>query len=263
MAIPRPLSHPRATQDSNLRPDWRFKLYSLVIELPPSSFLALFILIFAYSLSQPPPSGPRFYTRPHTRPPPQSTFTSAPSLQALLADVADALDAHNVTYWLQPGLGLLPSTSPSHDGKLTPWLHGVDLAANHSHQMSILLAQTSLQPHGILAVESYFGLRLYHASARLDQRYDFGTPFVDIVYTRQHHAGHTLSYCCDCAPVVVNACTKKTCACLVCATPAHHVFQLVQVRIEDVRRALPGPADLELLMLPRGMAAVHDSVFDL
>lgn len=189
------------------------------------------------------------------------TAERAPSLSQLLATVSDALDEAKVSHWLLPGLGLLPPTLPTSDGRLNPWQEGIDLGVYQNDQMRVLLAQSSLQAVGIVAVESYFGIRLFHISGLGDDRYDFRVPFVDILLLKEEEE-HVLSYCCDCAPVTISACTKKTCGCLVCAATIDEMFPLRHVRIEGVRRSISGPRDMTSLMLPRDLVGVHPGVFN-
>lgn len=242
-------------------------LYHNLFYIPSATTLSLFVLILSYALTIHPltPSlrSSSLSTSSASRiPTPQTSLSSPPTLHTLLADIADALDAHRVTYWLNPGLALLPPDNSSFHGKLTPWHHGIDLAIFETDLMSVILAQTSLQSHGIIPTESYFGLRLFHIAARRDDRYDFAVPFVDIVYMKRD-ANRAVSYCCSCGPVTVSACTKKLCSCLVCATEVHDLFPLVDVRVEGMRRTIPGPRNTDLLMLSRDVDGVHTALFDL
>lgn len=228
--------------------------------LPPITMFSALVLVFSFAIVHPPSSLPHPTIRVKHSP---SNFTeNPPALQVLLADVADALDNNKVTFWLQPGLGLLPPKNLSFDGRLTPYHHGVDLAAYQSQLMRIVLAQTDLQPYGIVVVESFFGLRLFPLGGYQDDRYDFRTPFVDIVYMNEDKS-QVVSGCCDCGNVMLSACTKKTCGCEVCSIKREKLFPLRDIRIEGIRRVLPGPVDLEQLMLPQNLEGVHKALFDL
>lgn len=190
-------------------------------------------------------------------------IVNAPSLNNMIANVADALDSQEVTFWLMPGLGLLPATDGSAKtfGRLSPWQEGVDFGVNHGDIMRIILAQTSLQWRGIVAVESYFGLRLFHVNGSHDERYDYNVPFVDLVYFQiQEH--QVVSQCCDCSPVVAGSCTKKSCDCLTCSAQLRDVFPLRHLLIQDVPRALPAPCSDHGLLLPSDVPGVHPALFD-
>lgn len=253
----------------NNRPQLRSGRYvtffSTALSIPPITILSLFILVLSYSLTQTPQASKWIARTQHELPakqPSGSQITSdkPPTLPELLATIVDALDDVNVTYWLLPGLGLLPPLSVSVDGRLNPWQEGVDLGVYQDDVMRVFLAQSSLQAVGIVAVESYYGLRLFPISGRGDDRYDFRTPFVDLLYFKEEK-GHVLSYCCDCAPVRISACTKKTCGCLICAARMEEVFPLTNVRIDGVRRSITGPRNMDSLLLPRDIDGVHPGVF--
>lgn len=249
------------------RSDRYVKLLKTTFFIPPFTILSLFVLILSYSLTQTPHVPKRTARAPHE--PPTSTAQATqvtpekpPTLLELLSTVADALDSTNATYWLLPGLGLLPPVSTSFDGRVNPWQEGVDLGVYQSDLMRVILAQSSLQAVGIVPVESYFGLRLFHVAGRGDERYDFRAPFVDVLYFHEDK-GHAVSYCCDCMPVTISACTKKTCGCLLCAARTDEVFPLTKVRIEGLRRSVNGPRNRDSLLLPRDLDGVHPGVFNL
>lgn len=237
--------------------------------LTPVALISLLVLVFAYSLTIPAQAPEKTFRlnkplKPHVRNP-DLTARSAPTLHGLLADIVDALDRSNVTYWLVPGLGLLPLHSQGEgkaEGKLSPWQEGVDIGVFQEDLMRVVLAQTELQSTGIVQVESYFGLRLFSIYGREDDRYDFRSPFLDIVYFKED-SGHAVSYCCDCAPIAISACTKKTCGCLVCAMKLDEIFPLSSIVIKGVRRAVNSPRDKESLFLPRDMPGVHPAVLNI
>lgn len=185
-------------------------------------------------------------------------------LPALLADVVDALDRANVTHWLRPGAGLLPRHADApvtQLGRFAPWQEGVDLAVWQADVLALVEAQTELQDRGVAAVESYFGLRLFPMDGREDRRYDFRAPFVDVLYCKREGA-FVISYCCDCRPVAISSCTKKTCGCLVCPEPDDTVFPLADVYIENVRRAVSASRDTQSLMLPTDVPGLHPMLLE-
>lgn len=249
---------------STPRSDRNLKLLNAVFFIPPLTILSLFVLILSYSLTQT-PHAPKWTARPPHESPTsttQATHERPPTLLELLSIIADALDSTNVTYWLLPGLGLLPPLSNSFDGRLNPWQEGVDLGVYQSDLMRLILAQSSLQAMGIVPVESYFGLRLFHIAGRSDERYDFRAPFVDVLYFREDK-GHAVSFCCDCKPVAISACTKKTCGCLLCAARTDEMFPLAQIRIEGLQRSVSGPRNRDSMFLPTDLDGVHPGVFSL
>lgn len=188
---------------------------------------------------------------------------SPPSLHSLVADIADALDNQGVTFWLNPGLGLLPATDGSSRtfGRLSPWQDGIDLGVSHSDIMRIVLAQTSLQWRGIVAVESYFGLRLFHVNGSHDERYDYSVPFVDLVYF-QIQDYQVVSQCCDCSPMVAGPCMKKSCNCIVCSAQYNDIFPLRHISIQDMPRKLPAPHSDNGMLLPSDAPNINLAIFD-
>lgn len=239
------------------------RLLDSFLMLSPLGIISVIIIIFANVLSTTPPEwvgGSVSMSRSRERP---FNKFAAPSLQSLVSNVADALDGQQVTFWLMPGLGLLPTTDGSLRtfGRLSPWQDGVDFGVNHSDVMRIILAQTSLQWRGIVAVESYFGLRLFHVNGSHDERYDYNVPFIDLVYFQiQEH--QVISQCCDCAPIVAGMCTKKSCNCLNCSAKHSDVFPLRHLSIQDVPRTLPAPRSDYGLLLPTDTPDVHSALFE-
>ncbi|KAI0567056.1 hypothetical protein FGB62_4g331 [Gracilaria domingensis] len=185
------------------------------------------------------------------------------SLAELLEVVVKAFESDHITYWLLPGLNLLPPSNEDGDGrvigKLTPWHEGVDLGIFQDDLMKVIQVQTLLQSQGIIAVESYFGLRMFLESGYEDTRYDFRRPFIDVVYFREEE-DHVVSHCCDCVPNSVGACSKKTCDCMVCLAKTDDVFPLATTQIEGVQCALKAPRRLETLMLRDTSNSVHPSL---
>lgn len=237
-----------------------FTLLDVTFILYPLSILSLLAIIIAYALGPPPIHTPLPEIIHTSRA--RSYSDSPPTLQELLSDVADALDSNGVTFWLMPGTGLLPVTDETSTatGRLAPWREGVDLGVNQSDLMNIILAQTALQPRGIVTVESYYGLRLFPLSGHSDDRYDYNIPFVDLVYFQSRH-DHFVNYCCDCEPIIAGVCTKKTCGCLVCAARHEELFPLNNIRIEGMLRGLPAPHCKEGLFLPTDIPEIHPELF--
>lgn len=245
------------------------RLLNVTLLATPVAILSLFVAILAYSLTRSPLHVGKashlkvsFSSAGDEGP----ILEEAPTLAGLLEDVTAALDNANVQYWLLPGLGLLPpsesGTRNGEEGRLNPWQEGIDIGVYQADLMGVVVAQTSLQSKGIVPVESYFGLRLYSIYGTEDDRYDFRTPFVDILYFKEEY-GHAINFCCDCAPIAISACTKKTCGCLVCATKLDQLFPLSSIHIQDIRRAISCPQDKETLFLPRNIPGVHPAIFDM
>lgn len=185
---------------------------------------------------------------------------NAPDIHELLQVVAGALESQDVTYWLLPGLELLPPSrkdlAGSPFGRLSPWHEGVDIGVFHGDLMRVILIQTDLQPYGIMAVESYFGLRLFLANGVEDPRYDFRRPFIDIVYFKRE-GNNIVSHCCDCEPSVIGACSKKTCDCLVCVAPVDDIFPTMHITIERVNLKLRAPRLTEFLRMQDRSNSLH------
>lgn len=243
------------------RDDTPLHLLNALLWLAPLSILCVLALVLFYASTMPLPHAKRHAEDLAGKA--QGEVYAAPTLPDLIADVADALELNGVLFWLMPATGLLP---PDNDtareiGQLATWREGVDFGVDQAHMLQIIMAQTSLQAHGIVAVESYFGLRLFPLSGYHDDRYDYHVPFVDLVYF-QMKPTHVASFCCDCAPIAFSACTKKTCSCLVCAYHNHWLFPLDHVRIKHVRRPLPAPRESESLLVPRDLPRVHPALFD-
>lgn len=240
------------------------KLLDSFLTLSPLGIIFVLVIVFANVLSTTPSERASASVFKSTRST-EGIYNkfAAPSLNNLIANIADALDSQGVTFWLMPGLGLLPATDGSVRtfGRLSPWQEGVDFGVNHSDIMQIILAQTSLQWRGIVAVESYFGLRLFHVNGSHDERYDYNVPFVDLVYF-QIQEQKVVSQCCDCSPVVASSCTKKSCDCLTCSAQLNDVFPLRHLIIQDVSRALPAPCSDHGLLLPADVPGVHPALFE-
>ncbi|CDF34831.1 unnamed protein product [Chondrus crispus] len=248
------------------RPNTFYTLFNAALSIPAVAILSLFVLVLSYSLTQTPPPSPEWKAgtqrqRPPLSPQSQITPDNPPTLPELLATICDALDAVNVTHWLLPGLGLLPPRRAGFDGRFTPWQEGVDLGVFQRDLLHVILAQSSLQALGIVPVESYFGLRLFHIGGHGDARYDFRAPFVDLVYMRDEQ-GLVVSHCCDCAPVSISSCTKTTCGCMVCVAAGGETWPLRDVHVEGVRRSVRGPSEKGRLLLPRDLDGVDAAVFD-
>lgn len=236
------------------------KWFKATLVTTPLFLLCIHFYIILYMAHQPNPTNGFYETTSSIIS--RCAAESPPSLAKLLGDVADVLDEAKVTYWLLPSIGLLPSKRAKSGvlGKLSPWQEGVDIGIFQEDEMRMIVAQTELQPLGMMHVESYFGLRLFPASGLGDDRYDFRSPFIDIVYFSRKEE-HIVSYCCDCAPITIGPCTKKTCGCLVCPAPISQVFPLASVRIESVGRKISAPRNTSLLMLPRNIPRVDPLIF--
>lgn len=236
-------------------------LSDVILHLPPFAILSIVVIVVAYGLKASP--GAQLSRKAAVHSVMISSSNDPPSLTELVSVITDMLDYHKVTYWLMPGLGLLPATDDSGKvtGRLAPWREGIDFGVNQSDLMKVIVAQTALQPRGIVAVESYFGLRLFSLNGHRDERYDYNAPFVDLVYF-QSRDSHVVSYCCDCEPIVASACTKKTCGCLICAASITDLFPLQNTRIEGIDRDLPAPATNSNLHLSPDIENVHPALFD-
>lgn len=226
-----------------------------ILAITPLSLLTLTICVLCYSTIQSPETNQSHsFIRSQTNP--------SPSLTELLATIVDALDHENVPYWLMPRQFFRVPAASSHfsEFSLTPWQEGVDLAVFQQNIIQILLAQATLQQHGIIAVESYFGLRFYHNSATHHHHYDFRTPFVDLFYFTARNRT-LVNSCCDCGPVTIGPCTKKLCSCLKCVFPENNIFPLTSVHIQSLRRNLTAPRDTSSLSIPSAHPAVHPTAF--
>lgn len=245
----------------SLRKYYPHHLIHLVLWLPPAAILSIFIIVIAYGLHASP--GAQISRKTSFSSATLSDVKGPPTLTELISDIADMLDYHKVTFWLMPGLGLLPATDITGKaaGRLAPWREGIDFGINQSHVMNVIVAQTALQPRGIVAVESYFGLRLFSIHGHSDERYDYNAPFVDLIYF-QSHDNHIVSYCCDCEPIVASVCTKKTCGCLVCAAKKAELFPLQNIRIEGIGRNLPTPATTVGLHLSTDFKPIHPALLE-
>lgn len=197
----------------------------------------------------------------------QPSLKTTLTLHELASTVADALDDNSVTFWLMPNTGLLPPISQRATGSLAPWREGLDFGVNQTHLMKILIAQSYLQREfGIVAVESYFGIRLFQMSGYRDDRYDFNTPFIDLVYfqTRLNSSvQHVVNYCCDCTGVVVGVCTKKTCGCLVCAIPLVDLLPLSYIYIDNIDMQLPILKSQAGIVIPNNIPNIHPAIFSI
>lgn len=187
-----------------------------------------------------------------------------PMLHDLLAIIVDEFDKLNITHWLMPGTQLLPlkpiRTGSMASGKLSPWQEGIDLGVMSKDQMQVLLAQSRIQSYGITTVESYFGMRFFSIYGKGDDRYDFRTPFVDVFFFDTDD-DYIVNPCCDCGPVQISACTKKTCGCLLCASKASDIFPIIPVHIDECRRSIAAPNNINLVFLSQHNKDVHPSLF--
>lgn len=186
-----------------------------------------------------------------------------PMLHDLLVTIVDEFDKLNITHWLMPGTQLLPSkltrAGSIAAGNLSPWQEGIDLGVMSKDQMQVLLAQSRIQSYGITTVESYFGMRFFSIYGKNDDRYDFRTPFVDVFFFDTDD-DYIVNPCCDCGPVQISACTKKTCGCLLCASKASDIFPIVPVRIAGCRRSIAAPNNIKLVFLSQHNKDVHPSL---
>lgn len=235
------------------------KLLSALLQTTPIAILTLLLIITTYTLQAVPFSSLHSKNR---APASKSTDDGLPpTLNELLAQVADALEAHSVRFWLTPGTGLLPTREARCVGRLAEWREGVDIGVSESDVQAVIEAQTDLQVRGILAVESHYGIRLYPITGFQDDRYDYRTPFIDILYFQQRN-DHIMNSCCDCEPISFSACTKKTCGCLVCAMRNADLFPLQYVSIEAVRRKMPVPNAVHTVLLPRHVPGLHPALHE-
>lgn len=193
-----------------------------------------------------------------------SKTRTEPMLHDLLVTIVDEFDKLNITHWLMPGTQLLPSkpirTGLMASGKLSPWQEGIDLGVMSKDQIQVLLAQSRIQSYGITTVESYFGMRFFSIYGKYDDRYDFRTPFVDVFFFDTDD-DYIVNPCCDCGPVQISACTKKTCGCLLCASKARDIFPIVPIRIAGCQRSIAAPNNIELVFLSQHNKDVHPSLF--
>lgn len=167
-------------------------------------------------------------------------------LAALLLLTTSALSAANATHFLTPGAGLSP-VAPA-GAALPPHLAGLALSTLASEAPRVLRAAAALaSAPQLAAVETHAGLRV--AAAPAAGAWDYAAPYVDLVALRAVRGArgeYLVAGCCDCAPVVVGACAKSLCACLVCAYGVDEVLPLrrlwvwrvgwvvVPRRVEDV-----------------------------
>lgn len=253
----------RRTRHGHRNPGTSDHLLATALRTPPLVLLSFVVLLMAYCLT----SNERHFSQKRMEQQLESMGKAGdssipPSLLELADLVCDALDAHGVTYWLMPGAGLLPGR------RVAPWREGLDFAVNQSDVMRVLLAQSELlQPRGVVAIESYFGLRLFPLSGYADDRYDFRTPFIDLMYFQQKPSSdpnHVVNYCCDCDPVSMGVCTKKACNCLVCALHIDRLFPLFYgFHIQGMRRPISVPKDHENLdmILNSQVTDAHPALF--
>lgn len=240
------------------------KLLFFVLFLTPLLMLALMVIVFYKGMlgSDIARNGSAFIGRIDGQAKQDWCISNTRSqLQILLSHVTDALDKFQVQYWILPGLGLFPARDQREGaiGRLNPWQTGVDIGVYQHDLMKVILAQTELQAHGITVIESYFGLRLFPLSGHGYDRHDFRTPFIDIFYFKNESQEYLINGCCDCAPVVISGCTKKTCGCTVCRVRADDIFPLVPIQIEGVQRRVYAPHNFSSLFLPESLENVHAS----
>eukprot|EP00737_Agarophyton_chilense_P004447 gb/GEZJ01005608.1/.p1 GENE.gb/GEZJ01005608.1/~~gb/GEZJ01005608.1/.p1 ORF type:complete len:270 (-),score=32.72 gb/GEZJ01005608.1/:709-1518(-) len=178
--------------------------------------------------------------------------TTSPTLSELLDVVVKAFERQEITYWFMPGLNILSDSRENGEGrvtgKLSPSQEGVDLGVFQDDLMNVIQVQTQLQGQGIVAVESHFGLRIFSEMGYEDPRYDYRTPFVDVVYFKEE-GEYVVSPCCDCEPSTIGVCSKKTCDCMACLAKSNDIFPLTVVKIEGISSALKAPRRSDIQML--------------
>jgi hypothetical protein len=182
-------------------------------------------------------------------------------LSATTSFISDALSSANVTYWLLPGSGLIPSKSPSTQFRFTEWHRGTAIGVLQLEMMRVLLAVSSLDDTSrvkqrILAVETFFGLRLFPVGGFEDPRLDYKEPYVDIMFFTPER-NRLVNFCCDCERIAISACTKKTCGCMVCAYDVDSIFPVNNIRVEGVKHRLPAPNDVASIELSANLRGVH------
>jgi hypothetical protein len=185
----------------------------------------------------------------------QSTF-----LATTLSAVSDSFASANVTYMLLPGSSLIPSKTSPAQLRFTEWHRGTAVGVLQKDMMRVLLAVSSLDDissarQRISAVETFSGLRLFPADGTGDLRLDYKEPYVDVMFLTRNK-NKLINSCCDCDPVKISSCTKRTCGCKICAYELDAIFPLSQVRIHSVMRPMPIPRDRSSVLLPQSIPGV-------
>jgi hypothetical protein len=185
----------------------------------------------------------------------QSTF-----LATTLSAVSDSFASANVTYMLLPGSGLIPSKTSPAKLRFTEWHRGTAVGVLQKDMMRVLLAISSLddissKKQRISAVETFSGLRLYPPDGTGDPRLDYKEPYVDVMFLTRIN-DKLINSCCDCDPIKISSCTKRTCGCKICAYDLDAIFPLSQVRIHSVMRPMPVPRDRSSVLLPEAIPGV-------
>ncbi|KAA8496671.1 hypothetical protein FVE85_0400 [Porphyridium purpureum] len=200
------------------------------------------------------------------------------TLLDILQSISRVLDSNAIEHWIYPGAALLEEKRADADFtnvRVSPFHEGLDLAVWSADVNRVMFAAPFLKAQGFSLVETNFGFRVFHEhSGMADERFDFKTPFVDLILVKRvsMYDGRKViaNYCKDCSRVIVGACTKSLCGCIVSAYDEEQVFPLRHVALHSdtfpgryntgKTAYLAAPNDLHLILVPQNDLVYQENI---